>query len=100
MKSSSIVVSAIALLLTGQALRAGSLNGAILTPCTEGALSTYIDGSNTGCALGVLVSTFWALTGDGGATLNSNQILVTPAMSQNGFGGSFSFSAADGFSFG
>jgi hypothetical protein len=48
----------------------------------------------------VLVSTFWGLTADSGATLNSGQIFVTPSTSPNGLGGSFSFSAANGFSFG
>src|SRR5437763_6451748 len=100
MKSGSICVLAFVLVLTGQALRAGSTNGALLSPCTVGALSTYIDGTNTGCAVGVLVSTSWGLTVDVGATLNSGQILVTPSTSPNGLGGSFSFSAEPGFSFG
>jgi hypothetical protein len=100
MTSSCAFVSALALILTGQALRAGSLNGAILSPCTADTLSTYIDGPNTGCALGVLVSTSWGLTVDAGAKLNSGQIFVSPSTSQNGLGGSFSFSAANGFSFG
>jgi hypothetical protein len=100
MKSSCVIVSVLALTLTGQVLRAGTVNGAALSPCTADTLSTYIDGANTGCSIGVLISTSWGLTAGAGATLNSGQIFVTPSTSQNGLGGSFSFSAASGFSFG
>jgi hypothetical protein len=101
MTSIRIALSAVSLLLAGQALRAGSLNGAELVPCTTGTLATYTDpgGSNQGCALGVLVTSGWSL-GSTGTTLTSSQILMTPTVSANGLGGGFDISAASGYSFG
>jgi hypothetical protein len=92
---------------TAQSVFGSGVNGGALTPCQAGSLLSYIDGSNTGCALGVLVSTSWALDpgGIGGETggatlLNASEILVTPTESANLLGGTFTFSGEPGFSFG
>lgn len=90
-----------------QSVFGAGINGGTLTPCVAGSLSSYIDGVNSGCALGVLVSTSWALDpgGIGGETggatlLDSSQIMVDPLVSANGLGGTFTFSGGSGFSVG
>lgn len=113
MKNTSWALCVLGLFVAAPAMWAGGLTEVPPTPCATGSLGSYIDGVNSGCILGVLLSTGWSYNVDefnqpimtavatGGATeLNSSQILVTPVVSSNGLGGSFSFSAEPGSSFG
>jgi len=96
------------LLLAGVAISLGgaltaeaaTIGGTPPAACSQGTLESYIDGTNTGCILGVLIFNNFSLnSGVTTGTLDANHIEVTPFVSSNGLGGSFGFSAVSGSTF-